>query len=509
MAAVRSGSEADCDEAQLMVRVQERRRLAGTLYAEEVRDLALLWTVDDDHPGEADELAVNCLIAAAGLRSKVGRAEGKLRDAVHATRDLPLCLDLVAGGVLPVEWFEWLIRSTRRLEPEQRRQVDDRVAEWDLAGIDVNRFYRELRMLIAWFGAGLQQEHPTQQRNVEVFTSPDMDGTACLQVTGPVPEITALGHRLDAAARAVQTTQRQALAEAGPASSLSPVSVPFDVFGTVAETGRPMSLAALRYAILTRTAFGTDGIEVPESGFRINVTVPVMTLLGQSEAPGEVDGTHPIPPAMARELVVNAPVFHRVLTDPVDGSFLPRAAKTYQVSRSMQELLRQIDPICAVPGCSTIVTTSGETDHIEEFDHAHPDRGGPTSPENLHRLCYSHHRLKTLGLIDPIRDPHTGVTTWTARTRGRSRPVTETTRNTDLVTRELGDHLRVVWNSYLEREEDAHRRARGEASGGEASGCGTGNDEGGSVTGEPGSDGASADPPSPAAPLYDPEHPPY
>ncbi|PMC75118.1 hypothetical protein, partial [Brachybacterium sp. UMB0905] len=393
-AAVRSGSEADCDEAQLMVRVQERRRLAGTLYAEELRDLALLWTVDDDHPGEADELAVNCLIAAAGLRSKVGRAEGKLRDAVQATRDLPLCLDLVAGGVLPVEWFEWLIRSTRRLEPEQRRQVDDVVAEWDLAGIDVNRFYRELRILIAWFGAGLQQEHPTQQRNVEVFTSPDMDGTACLQVTGPVPEITALGHRLDAAARAVQMAQRQALAAArgertgcgdgtagsidlstlpfdlGPlagdstaqadhddarsfadaAHSLDPAAVPFDVFGTVAETGRPMSLAALRYAILTRTAFGTEGIEVPESGFRINVTVPVMTLLGQSDAPGEVDGAHPIPPAMARDLVVNAPVFHRVLTDPVDGSFLPRAAKTYQVSRSMQELLRQIDPICAVPG---------------------------------------------------------------------------------------------------------------------------------------------------------------
>ncbi|WP_246956546.1 HNH endonuclease signature motif containing protein, partial [Brachybacterium sp. Marseille-Q7125] len=314
------------------------------------------------------------------------------------------------------------------------------------------------------------------------FTSPDMDGTACLQVTGPVPEITALGHRLDAAARAVQMAQRQALAA-------DESDLPFDVFGTVAETGRPMSLAALRYAILTRTAFGTEGIEVPESGFRINVTVPVMTLLGQSEAPGEVDGAHPIPPAMARDLVVNAPVFHRVLTDPVDGSFLPRAAKTYQVSRSMQELLRQIDPICAVPGCSTIVTTSGESDHIEEFDHQHPDRGGPTSPQNLHRLCYSHHRLKTLGLIDPIRDPNTGVTTWTARTRGRSRPLTETTRNTDLVTRELGDHLRVAWNSYLEREEDAHRRARGEALDEES---------------EP-----AADPPSPAATLYDPENPPY
>ena len=276
--------------------------------------------------------------------------------------------------------------------------------------------------------------------------------------------------------------QRQALAA-------DESDLPFDVFGTVAETGRPMSLATLRYAILTRTAFGTDGIEVPESGFRINVTVPVMTLLGQSEAPGEVDGTHPIPPAMARDLVVNAPVFHRVLTDPVDGSFLPRAAKTYQVSKSMQELLRQIDPICAVPGCSTIVTTSGESDHIEEFDHQHPDRGGPTSPENLHRLCYSHHRLKTLGLIDPIRNPNTGITTWTAQVCGRSRPLTEATRNTDLVTRELGDHLRVVWNSYLEREEDAHRRARGEAVDEEC---------------EP-----AADPPGPAAPLYDLEHPPY
>lgn len=223
--------------------------------------------------------------------------------------------------------------------------------------------------------------------------------------------------------------------------------IPFDLDGDAAATGKHLPLSALRYAILTRTALGTDGIEVPEPAFRLSVVVPVLSLLGISHAPAVLDGTVPIPAGMARELVAKAPAFERVLADAATGSYLPAASRTYRVSRAMAENLRLIDPVCAVPGCSRNVMTVGESDHIEEFDLEHPARGGPTAIENLHRLCRHHHRMKTAGLLDPVRDEATGVTRW----RIGDLAVCESRPEGDLVTREFAEQLEAAWDRYLTR----------------------------------------------------------
>src|SRR5699024_8407421 len=76
-------------------------------------------------------------------------------------------------------------------------------------------------------------------------------------------------------------------------------------------------------------------------------------------------------------------------------------------------------------------------DHILEYDHEHPARGGPTSLANLHRLCWQHHQMKTAGLLDPTRDPGEGedpraplTTRWTLGDDLR----TTTQASTDLLT---------------------------------------------------------------------------
>ena len=420
-------------EAETVLRLFRRRsREHAALYTAEMRDLASLWSEED----EGNEKALNALAAAAGLRAKLPRAEDRLRDAHLAVTDLPACFACVESGILPVEWFEWLIRSVLRLAPAQRRQVDERVAAWQLDSIDVERFYRELRHLVEWFGRAAVQESPEEQRSVFIQPSPDGDGTACLMIRGPIPEITGFGHRLDAAARAVQDAQRHALTTGAP--------IPFDLDGDAAREGRKMSLAALRYAIAVRAMLETGPVEVPEPAFRLSVVVPVLTLLGLSHAPATLDGTIPIPARMARRLAAKAPAFERVLTDPVTGDYLPSASLTYRPSAAMAENLRLIDPVCAVPGCTRNVMTVGEMDHVEEFDHEHPERGGPTEIANLHRLCRIHHRMKTAGLIDPDRDPDTGITRWRiAGTLER-----EVARNTDLITRELSEKLEHAWEQY-------------------------------------------------------------
>ncbi len=426
-------------EAETVLRIFRRRqREHAALYVAEMKDLASLWRADDDR----DEKVLHALAAAAGLRTKAGRGEDRLRDAHLAVTDLPACFARVAKGDLPADWFEWLLKSVLRLSSEQRRQVDERVASWELEAIDVERFYRELRLLVTWYGRAAVQETPEEQRAVFFQPSPDNDGTACLTVRGPIPEILALGRRLDAAARAVQDGQRHALETGEP--------IPFDLDGDVARDGQKMTLQQLRYAILTRTELGTGGIEVPEPSFRISVVVPVVSLIGRSHAPAVLDGTIPIPASMARGLVAKAPAFERVLADAACGQYAASASTTYRVTRAMAENLRLIDPVCAVPGCTRNVMTIGESDHIEEFDLEDPERGGPTSVENLHRLCRTHHRMKTAGLLDPERDEATGVTRW--RIGGAA--VCDSRPQADLVTRELGDQLLHAWEQCLSEMED-------------------------------------------------------
>src|SRR5699024_4716116 len=82
--------------------------------------------------------------------------------------------------------------------------------------------------------------------------------------------------------------QRHALETGAP--------IPFDLDGDAARTGRHLPLSALRYAIAVRAQLDTGAVEVPEPAFRLSIVVPLLTLLGLSNAPATLDGTIPIPP---------------------------------------------------------------------------------------------------------------------------------------------------------------------------------------------------------------------
>src|SRR5699024_5799464 len=98
--------------------------------------------------------------------------------------------------------------------------------------------------------------------------------------------------------------------------------------------------------------------------------------------------------------------------------------------------------------------TASEDDHILEYDHEHPARGGPTSLANLHRLCWQHHQMKTAGLLDPTRDPGEGedpraplTTRWTLGDDLR----TTTQESTDLLTPRTARLLEHAWEEHQRR----------------------------------------------------------
>ena len=399
---------------------------------------------EDEGIFEADVVAV-----ALALRCTNEAAAREIHDAHHALHLLPLSFARLQDGQLPLGWFQRLLRRTRQLNHQQVSRVDAEVAGWP-STLTTEQFRRRLSSLLTRIESETTTpyHHTAEGRRRVELLPPGEDGMGCLQVIGPIPEILGLARRLDSAARAVQSAQRHALEAGG--------EIPCDRDDDVAETGLPSSLRRLQYDLLTGTALDTGEIRVPADRFRLTVTVPALTLLGASVEPGMLDGRIPVPASMARELAGASRTWYRVLTDPASGEFLPLPAERYAPSPAMLEHLRLRNVTCAAPGCTRSTSWASEADHIQEYDHADPEAGGLTRIENLHLLCWQHHRLKTAGLLDPVRmrrEPGApGATVWTGPGSFR----TLISDDTDLATPSSIAELTAAWEDFQTRWNTRH-----------------------------------------------------
>ncbi|WP_146072559.1 HNH endonuclease signature motif containing protein, partial [Arthrobacter sp. 4R501] len=128
---------------------------------------------------------------------------------------------------------------------------------------------------------------------------------------------------------------------------------------------------------------------IPSPRAQVLITVPVMALLGLTDEPAMLDGYGPIPPSMARKLIVDgAESFHRVLIDPRDGAPLEIGRTSYRVTKAQRQWLRLRDGKCPFPGCSNH-SLDNEADHLLAWAH-----GGRTGISNLGQPCRKHHRLR-------------------------------------------------------------------------------------------------------------------
>lgn len=445
----RGGVEPGAD-ARTIARLLEEEREDSRRHARRLADLAPFW-IDHEDPDLDDDREERSLAVAIATRTTTAIASYRIADAHTAVTEMPATFERLTAGDMPVEWHTRMLKAVRDLTAVQRAQVDEIVASWDLASVPADRFRDELRQLRSWFDREMSAPRPESLRDVSLENSLHDDGTACLRITGPIPEILDLARRLDRSATTVQARQRRALEQGEP--------IPFDLDGDVARDGKAMSQAALRYAILLRTQLDTGGVEIPAPRHRVNVVVPVLTLMGLSDTPALYDGIHPLPAQMARDLAAAEPVWHRVFADAADGGFLPLPAERYRPSAEQVEHLRLLHPRCAAPCCTHTTTDDAENDHIEEFDHADPARGGPTSLHNLHRLDWRHHDLKTAGRIDPVREPD-GATTWTVGS-----PALITTRvapRGDLAAPHHAKALMESWEEFCWRRDLDQMQANGE-----------------------------------------------
>lgn len=139
----------------------------------------------------------------------------------------------------------------------------------------------------------------------------------------------------------------------------------------------------------------------------VAVTVPLSTLLGLAEDPGELTGYGLIPPEMTRNLTALAKSWLTVLTD--DFGHAVAAAKDLRIPPEwLKRLIRLRDRHCRDFGC-TVPADQCEIDHTIAWED-----GGKTVPENLSARCKPDHKTKHHG-AGSITQDHDGTLHYTTR----------------------------------------------------------------------------------------------
>jgi hypothetical protein len=172
------------------------------------------------------------------------------------------------------------------------------------------------------------------------------------------------------------------------------------------KAGRRESSQALAADALVAMASGGSS---PGPRAVVHVRVDHSALVRGKTARGEVceiPGIGPIPVGAVRMLAQDA-VWKAVLTDGEAVTAVAHLGRT--IPAHIRTALQERDPTCVVPGCD--VREGLEIDHVIPFAE-----GGPTTMENLGRLCHWHHYLKTFCRYLLGGEP--GAWTWTGPKTG-------------------------------------------------------------------------------------------
>jgi len=265
-------------------------------------------TVATLHRGEIDYAKASAL--AVGVRA-LDPPDG-MQDRITGE---PITLDGIRRGLVALVEARVLPKAGRR----SLRQHRDAVA----------------RAVAAVAPRTAEQRHEDVREERHVAFCPAPDAMAWLNIYGPADDVTAIATMLDAAADAAPTA---------PDEQRSADQLRFDV------------LAALAWASLDSGHLGgcEHGPKLGQWHGRaaaVAVTVPLSTLIGIDNTPGELDGYGPIPASVARRIAA-AGVWRRILTDPASGALLDYGQTRYTPPPDLIDHVIARDGSCRFPTCS-------------------------------------------------------------------------------------------------------------------------------------------------------------
>ncbi|WP_245534573.1 HNH endonuclease signature motif containing protein [Sanguibacter keddieii] len=339
---------------------------------------------------------------ACALQLPEGSASALVADSQALVHEHPATMAALSQGEVSYRHAEAVLGATVGLDETSRLELDvllsERARTTTVAALKrVARRERERRD-----SRPLVERHQvaTVERHVEL--RPCQDGMAWLHQYLPAVQATAIFNRLTDIAMAVQgpdepRTLAQLRADASvdlllddDARTALTAATVTGADGNSEDRAVAASEAAPHYAGEPTQSIAGVADRVSLGGIKpqVAVTIPVMTLLGHSDEPGELAGHGPIDAHTARRLAAQAPSFLRILTHPETGTVLSVGRDRYAVPADLKTWLRIRDETCRFPGCSRRAQRC-DIDHVKDWAH-----GGTTDHHNLIHLCRHHHRLK-------------------------------------------------------------------------------------------------------------------
>ncbi|UOE45772.1 HNH endonuclease signature motif containing protein [Agromyces larvae] len=309
---------------------------------------------------------------------------------------LPATLAALRAGEIDYTHARVIIDATTGLGDDERSRLDGELSirAADVSPATLRRVARRLRDEIR--AETLAERHAAALAERRLEFEPAADGMAWLHLHLDASDAMLICDRVDrvaADAADADDPRTPAQLRADVARDLLRSAVPpvGDAFHAAAATARPT----------------------------VHVTVPVLTLLGSDDEPGDLDGYGPIAPEVARRLAAQAPSFTRLLTHPVDGVVLDLDRTVYRPPADLTRWLRVRDETCRFPGCNRRAVRC-DLDHTDDFAD-----GGRTAFDNLAHLCPGHHHLKHESAWS-VRHRADGVLEWRSLT-GRTYVTTPAT----------------------------------------------------------------------------------
>lgn len=348
--------------------------------------LALAAADRDGDPGAVPTAALLAVDASLGRRER-----GRLRTVARHLRHLPATFMACRTGAIG---FDVLARAcqaaaTNRLTVAHCHLLDttittllaDRDGRWD-----ADDLVAEVRdHAVALRPDTQQRSEAAATRAEQVWTHPDLFGGGEITVTAGAEHFATVLAAIDATVAANGLLDRTALRVADDDTCSGETAAVARHNATTIAAARAAGLVALCRARLAGTPADGPARE-PVPSLRLSVTLD--GLLGITDQPARVlttlaGGRLRTTAATARRLVDAHGAFVQATVVDHDGTVLGTGRRTRQPPGWLSRLVRDLQPRCVIPGCSTTVT---DIDHALRWTD-----GGRTDLDNLAAVCRRHH----------------------------------------------------------------------------------------------------------------------